>query len=61
MYRIYRALMFLQAGRGATSAHIATSCYASYIVPMNTIHHRLHCAMHTDAGTDYAFRIYIYI
>lgn len=28
-----------------------------YIVPMNTIHHRLHCVMHTDARTDYTFRI----
>lgn len=28
---------------------------------MNTIHHRLHCAMHTDARADYTFRIYVYM
>lgn len=59
-YRVSRANVFANRPRGATSAHIATSC-PRYIVPMNTIHHRLHCAMHTDAGADYTFRIHVQV
>jgi hypothetical protein len=62
--------MFLQADRAARLGAARRTAErrqlisqlrtrASYIVPMNTIHHRLHCAMHTDARADYTFRIYV--
>lgn len=61
---VYRALMCFCRTRARArmrhSSHISQlRARASYIVPMNTIHHRLHCAMHTDTGTDYTKYMYV--